>query len=171
MPTLSFPATRSSRPRDRRARGQSLVELALILPVLLTILGASVDIARIYGAWVALEGATRDAAEQVATFEGTGSNTTIASARAQSVVCSEMVKITGFAAPAGSPAACTQPAVALSAWSVSTTAQGASSKFPIGTATVTATLPFRMLFAYPFFTQGGAWTITSSQTYSIVQNR
>jgi Flp pilus assembly protein TadG len=118
------------------------VELALILPVLLTILGASVDIARIYGAWVALEGATRDAAEQVATFEGTTSNTTIASAHAQSVVCSEMVKITGFVAPAGNPTSCTQPAVTLSSWTVSTTpALGGSSRNPVGKATVTATLP------------------------------
>jgi Flp pilus assembly protein TadG len=158
--------------RHDRSRGQSLVELALILPVLLTILGASVDIARVYGASVALEGATRDAAEQVATLDGTSSNNATASARAQSVVCSQMVKITGFVAPAGNPTSCTQPAVTLSSWTVSTTAAlGGSTAHPVGKATVTATLPFRMLFAYPFFTQGGAWTITSSQTYSIVQNR
>ena len=162
--------TRRYQRRDR-SRGQSLVELALILPVMLTILGAAIDGSRVYGAWIALEGAARDAAEQVATFEGPTSNATTALARAKSVVCSQMTKITGFEAPSGSPTTCTQPAVILPAWTTSTTAPGASTSYPIGTATVTATLPFRMLFAYPLFTQNGSWTLTSTQTYSIVQGR
>src|SRR5436190_2708967 len=48
----------------KRRRGQSLVEFALILPILLTLTGAAIDVARVYGGWVALEGASRDAAEQ-----------------------------------------------------------------------------------------------------------
>jgi Flp pilus assembly protein TadG len=147
------------------------VELALILPVLLTMLGAAVDISRVYGAWVALDASTRDAAEQVATFEGPTSDYATASARAKTVICSEMVNIAGFVAPPGAPASCTAPAVSLTWSAPSTTAQGASAKFPIGSATVTATLPFRTFFSYPFFTQGGAWTITSTQAYSIVQGR
>lgn len=157
--------------RQNRSRGQSLVELALILPVILTILGGAVDISRVYGAWIALEGATRDAAEQVATFEGPTSNSTAALARAKTVICRQMTSIPGFVAPVGNPTACTQPNVTL-AWSPpSTTQAGANTTYPIGTATVTATLPFRTFFAYPFFTQAGAWTITSRQTFSIVQGR
>jgi Flp pilus assembly protein TadG len=157
--------------RRNRSRGQSLVELALILPVMLTIMGAAVDVSRVYGARIALEGATRDAAEQVATFEGPTSNSTAALARAKTVICSQLTSIPGFVAPVGNPTACTQPNVTLTTWSTSTTAAGASTTFPIGTATVTATLPFRTFFSYPFFTQAGAWTITSAQTYSVVQGR
>lgn len=157
--------------RRRKSTGQSLVELALILPVILTIMGAAVDTARLYGAWIALEGSTRDAAEQVATFEGLTSNHSTALARAKTVVCSQMANVVGFVAPSGQPTNCSQPAVTLTWTTPSTTATGASSRNPIGTATVTATLPFRMLFAYPFLTQDGAWTITSTQTYAIVQGR
>ncbi|HSO28809.1 MAG TPA: TadE/TadG family type IV pilus assembly protein [Candidatus Sulfomarinibacteraceae bacterium] len=167
MRTRRFPS------RHRKSPGQSLVEFALILPIVLTIMGAAVDMARLYGAWVALEGSTRDAAEQVATFEGLTSNYATASARARTVICSQMANVVGFEAPPGNPTNCSQPAVTLdpTTWTVSTTAAGASAKYPIGTATVTATLPFRMLFAYPFLTQDGTWTISSTQTYAIVQGR
>jgi Flp pilus assembly protein TadG len=148
----------------------SVVEFALILPVVLTILGAAVDMARLYGAWVALEGSTRDAAEQVAgdpTVTSSGAATTLA----KTVICSQMEDIAGFVAPDGQPTNCSQPAVTVTWTAPSATAPGASSRYPIGTATVTAALPFRMLFAYPFITQNGAWNITSTQTYAIVQNR
>jgi Flp pilus assembly protein TadG len=158
-------------PKSRhRTLGQSVVEFALILPVVLTILGAAVDMARLYGAWVALEGATRDAAEQVAS-DPTLTNSSLASARAQVVICSQMTKIVGYVAPAGDPTHCSQPAVTVAWTAPNATTPGASSKYPIGTATVTAALPFRMLFAYPFITQNGTWNITSTQKYTIVQNR
>jgi len=162
--------TQGSSKSRHRSLGQSVVEFALILPVVLTILGASVDMARLYGAWVALEGATRDAAEQVA-GDPTLTNSTLAATRAQVVICSQLTKIVGYVAPVGDPTHCTQPAIALTWAAPSATAPGASSRYPIGTATVTATLPFRMLFAYPFITQNGTWNITSTQTYAIVQNR
>lgn len=164
-------STRAGTPRRRHARGQSLVELVLVIPIMLTILGAAIDIARVYGAWVALDSATRDAAEQVATSEGTTSNYSTASTHAHTVVCSQMTNIAGFTAPAGTPTSCTQPAVTLTWSTPSETAPGASHLFPIGTATVTATLPFRTLFPYPFFTQGSAWTLSSTQTYSVIQGR
>lgn len=165
MRTRGFPN------RHRKSLGQSLVEFALILPVVLTIMGAAVDMARMYGAWVALEGSTRDAAEQVAT-DPLIATYDAASARARTVVCSQMASIAGFVAPAGDPTNCSQPAVTVT-WTTPSTnpAVGASETHPIGTATVTAALPFRMLFAYPFLTQDGAWNITSTQTYAIVQNR
>lgn len=155
--------------RRNRARGQSLVELALILPVMLTMLGAAVDVARVYGAWIALEGATRDAAEQVAMLEGTSSTYAAASARAKTIVCTKMASFPG-AVPGADPASCTQPVVTLT-WSTPQTTGAGSVKNPLGSATVATSFPFRLLFAYPFITQGGAWTIGSNQTYTVVQNR
>jgi Flp pilus assembly protein TadG len=147
------------------------VELALIVPVMLTIVGAATDIARVYGAWVALDSATRDAAEQVATSEGLSSNFTTANTHAKAVVCGEMANVPGFVAPVGQPTNCSQPAVTLTWSAPSTVAAGASPTYPIGSATVTATLPFRTLFSYPFFTQNGAWILTSTQSYSVIQGR
>jgi Flp pilus assembly protein TadG len=149
-------------------RGQSLVEFALILPILLTMVGAAVDIARLYQGWITLEGATRDAAEYAATFDTTSAG---AAGDAQRIVCTQAATLSGFVAPAGTPTACTSPSVTVSSFSLSTTAAGASTKYPIATVTVTATLPFRTFFGYPLFTQNGAWTLTSTQSFSIVQGR
>jgi Flp pilus assembly protein TadG len=150
-----------------RRRGQSLVEFALILPILLTLVGAAVDIARLYQGWITLEGATRDAAEYAATKDLTQTNATTDAKR---VICTQTASLPGFVAPAGNPTACTSPAITAT-WSSSTTATGASATHPIATVTVTATLPFRTFFGYPLFTQGGAWTLSSTQTYSIIQGR
>ena len=130
--------------------------------------GAAVDIARLYQGWITLEGATRDAAEYAATNDKTSS---AASADAQRIVCGQAATLPGFAAPAGTPTACTSPSVAVTSYALSTTAAGASTKYPIATVTVTSTLPFRTFFGYPLFTQNGAWNLTSTQTYSIIQGR
>lgn len=151
-----------------RHRGQSLVEFALILPILLTLVGAAIDIARLYQGWITLEGATRDAAEYAATKD---SNATAALTDAKSIICTQTAALPGFAAPAGQPTNCTSPNVSVSSFSVSTTATGASTTYPIASATVTATLPFRTFFGYPLFTQNGAWTLSSTQSYSVIQGR
>jgi len=156
------------RPSTARRRGQSLVEFALILPILLTLTGAAIDVARVYGAWVNLESATRDAAEQVAT-DATVTSQSAALTRAKAILCPQLSGTPGFAAPVGNPTACTSPALTVT-WASSTAAPG-SAKFPLVTVTVSSTLPFRTLFAYPLFTQGGAWTISSNQSYSILQGR
>jgi Flp pilus assembly protein TadG len=149
-------------------RGQSLVEFGLILPVLLTLTGAAIDVARVYQAYIALEGATRDAAEYVAT-NGPDSGLT-ALQTAKKVVCTEMSGIAGFS---GSATDCTSPSVSLpTAYSQSTTASaGGSTSYPVGSVTVNATFAFRTLFAYPLFTQNGAWTLSSTRAYSVVQGR
>jgi len=152
----------------KRSRGQSLVEFALILPILLTLTGAAIDVARVYGGWVALEGASRDAAEQVAT-DTTITTLAGAQAKAKTIVCTQLASSVGFVAPAGNPSACTSPAV-VTTWATSTATPG-STKYPLVTVTVTTTLPFRTLFAYPLLTQNGAWNLGSSQSYSILQGR
>jgi Flp pilus assembly protein TadG len=151
-----------------RSRGQSLVEFALILPILLTLTGVAIDVARVYGAWVTLEGATRDAAEQVAN-DATVTTSSAAATRAKAILCGELASTAGFAAPPGNPSACTSPGSTVT-WGSSTAAPG-SARSPLVTVTVASSLPFRTLFAYPLFTQGGAWTLSSTQTYSILQGR
>jgi Flp pilus assembly protein TadG len=158
-----------SRPRhSHRSLGQSLVEFALILPILLTLTGAAIDVARVYGAWVALEGATRDAAEQVATDAGVTSQTA-AAAKARTIVCSQLVNSPGFASPPGNPTNCTSPALTVT-WTSSIASPG-TFKNPLVSVTVSSTLPFRTLFGYPLLTQYGAWNLGSNQSYAILQNR
>jgi Flp pilus assembly protein TadG len=153
---------------DRRSLGQSLVEFALILPILLTLTGAAIDISRVYGAWVALEGATRDAAEQVAT-DATIPTQTAAATKARTIVCTQLATTPGFASPPGQPTNCTSPALTVT-WASSTASPG-SARNPLVTVTVASTLPFRTFFGYPLFTQNGAWNVGSNQSYSILQNR
>lgn len=155
----------------RRARlGQSLVEFALILPILLTLLGAAVDVARLYQGWITLEGATRDAAEYAATFDTTSA---AALTDAKRIICTQTATVPGFVSPPGNPTACTAPAISITSFPAGDTAaaSGGSSTNPVQSITVTATLPFRMFFGYPLFTQNGAWTLTSTQSYSIIQGR
>ena len=58
------------RPR-RRPAGQALVELALVAPILMLILGAVVQLGLIYERQIGIQNAVRDAARRAATFETT----------------------------------------------------------------------------------------------------
>src|SRR5688572_26231067 len=55
--------------RAARERGQSLVEFAIVLPVLFALVGVVIDASRVYLAWSSLESATRDAAQYLATSD------------------------------------------------------------------------------------------------------
>ncbi len=59
-----------ARPEPRRARGQSIVELALVLPVLLLLVLAAVDLGRIFFARIAVANAAREGAYEAA-YRGT----------------------------------------------------------------------------------------------------
>ena len=54
------------RPGRDRSSGQSLVEFALVVPILIIVFVAVADFGRIFAASIAIEAATRDAAEAVA---------------------------------------------------------------------------------------------------------
>ena len=57
------PAQRAGQPEDRtRTLGQSLVEFALILPVMLLLVAAAVDLGRLFYAYVAIENAAKEGA-------------------------------------------------------------------------------------------------------------
>jgi len=138
-----------NRSRSRRSglsrRGQSLVELALILPFLLAFAGGATDLARAYQAWLTIDSAVRNAAEYVAS---NSANATVALTDAKRVVCLESMDAPGFTAGTVTPVNenCTTPAVTLVTFSVVTVAAGD----PMGTAHVHAALPFDTLFPYPF---------------------
>jgi Flp pilus assembly protein TadG len=155
------------KPIRHKHRGQSLVEFALILPILLTLFGAAVDMARVYQAWVTLQGATRDAAEQVST-DTTITTSAAATTRAQQIVCSELSGVAGYVASGSS---CSTPTVSVTWTSNPDPAAGAMPGKPIVTTKVTTAFPFRTVFGYPLLTQNGAWNLGSTQSYSISQGR
>jgi len=164
---LSHPVPRRSAGRD----GQSLAEFTLILPVMLLLLGAAIDFARLYNSWVNLESATRDAAEFVSTCVngtvvlprcgGTGATTT-ALAEAKRVVCTEL----------GHAATCTDPAVTVPTYTQDpAAAHGGSSTTPLTTVTVQASTTFQTVFPYPLLTNNGLRVLTIQRQYSILQGR
>jgi Flp pilus assembly protein TadG len=165
-------APRATRRRTRRSRGQSVAEFALLLPVMLAFLGLTIDFARVFQAWITMQSATRDAAEAAAT---NGSSSANALTVAQKTVCLQSQNIPGFQrSTAASPAdveQCASPVVTVVSYNLSTTEAGASDDYPIGTVTVRSSLPFRPLFAYPFLTQNGNWTVITDATFSVAQNR
>jgi Flp pilus assembly protein TadG len=154
----------------RTIRGQSVVEFALLLPVLLAFLGATVDIARVFQTWITLNSAVRDAAEWAASASNAGN----AASDARKVVCLQAQGLPGFARGTGAAPVdveqCSWPNVATK-WTSSTTAAGATVTHPIATATVNANFDFRPLLDYPLITNDGAWSLSVTQTFSITQNR
>ncbi len=149
-------------------RGQALAEFALILPILVALTGGAMDFARVYQASITLQGATRNAAEFAASKTTTMSQ---ADTEARRVVCAEAQTIPGFTAGSGgSITACADPTVTVTSFSLSTTAPGASSTYPLGSATVQSQIGFRTVIPWPWL-PGGTWTLSTTQSYSVIQNR
>jgi Flp pilus assembly protein TadG len=149
----------------RSSRGQSLVEMALILPFLLAFAGAATDFARAYQASMTIESAARNAAEYVASHS---LNATAALTDAKRVVCLESTVAPGFTPGTGlNPNEnCTSPVVTITGFAVTTVASGDQ----MGSVHVRATLPFNTLFPYPLLPHDG-WTLQADSTYSVLRNR
>jgi Flp pilus assembly protein TadG len=163
------------RRRSAKSRGQSIAEFALILPVMLAFVGLTIDFARVFQVWITLESAVRDAAESVAT-DTSVTNSTNALTLAKRTICIQAQNVPGFTrsglASPNDVYQCTAPQVTVTSFSLSTNpANGASTTYPLGTATIRAQLPFSPLLAYPFITQGGTWTITTESTFSVLRGR
>lgn len=160
--------------RRTKSRGQSIAEFALILPLMLAFVGLTIDFARVFQVWITLESAVRDAAESVAT-DTTVTNSSNALTLAKRTICVQAQTVTGFTksgqASPNDVYACTAPSVTVTSFSVSTTATGASTTYPLGSATIRAQMAFSPLLAYPFITQGGSWTISVDSTFSILRGR
>ncbi len=154
--------------RRQGLRGQALVEFAIVLPLLAGMTGGVIDFARVYQASVTLQSATRSAAEAAATLSVDNAG---AQAEALRVVCTETQDLPGFVpGPGNDIASCTAPGVSLTSFTHSTTAPGASAAYPLASATVRSELDFQLLIPWPFL-EGGQWTLTTTQSYSVIQGR
>jgi Flp pilus assembly protein TadG len=169
-------------PRARRRsrhghRGQSLVEFAVVLPVLLAIVGVLIDAARVYGLWTSLESATRDAAQYLATSstDPTSADYTWPGENADNKAAYILTVATGYTVERSLTvdefATCDVPQVTTTYTEDTTIANGGTVSNPIGTATVTACVPFRTLFSYPFLTTDGAFVLRTERTMSVVVGR
>jgi Flp pilus assembly protein TadG len=146
-------------PRVRQL-GQSLTEFALLLPILIGLVGATLDFARVYEQRVRLESATRDAAEWAAT---NATSSAEAQDQARRVVCLQFQQ----------PASCTSPSVTIGGYSRSTTATGATSQFPLVTVTVSSTFSFQTILPYPFLSGADPSSVplAASSSFAILQGR
>ena len=152
--------------RGTARRGQALVELAVVLPLLLAFAGIIVDFGRAYAAQVSLESATRAAAEYVA---GYSTSQEAALSQARTMICGEMEGVIGYVA-GDTPATCLQPNVAIASYTRSSTAPGATSFFPLGSVTVEASVPFEMLMHWPWLDEG-VWTLRAAESFQVLQGR
>jgi len=176
---------RDKHDRDPRAtgwlmghsRGQSLAEFAIILPVLLGLVGMTIDVARLYQAWTNLESATRDAAQYLATSntdplapdhttQGLDSDS-----KAKFIV--ELATGTSFSRSLtqGTIGSCTQPRLTTTYVESTSSSAGGSTAFPVATAKVVTCMPFRTLFGYPFVTVDGSWILRSEREIKTIVGR
>ena len=152
---------------NRISSGQALAEFALILPILLGIVGGGIDFARVFQGSMTLQTAARNAAESAAYSSHTLAQ---AEATARTVVCTESQDLPGFVpGPGGAVATCTSPSVTVT-WASSTTAPGANLKYPLVTASVTASLDFSLIIPWPMLPHG-AWRLGTTQSFSMMQGR
>jgi len=165
------------RGRQTRSLGQSLVEFAIVLPVMLAIGGVLIDAARLYQVWTTLESATRDAAQYLATSadDPTSPDYTWVGEDADNKAAYILTAATEYPvgrSPSGSSmTSCDVPQVTTTYTQDTSAAIGGSVANPLSTATVTACIPFRTLFPYPFLTTNGAFLIRTERTMSVLVGR
>lgn len=169
--------TLGRRRRGAPSRGQSIVEFAIVLPVMLAIGGVLIDAARLYQVWTALEAATRDAAQYLATSssDATSPDYTWAGDDADGKAAYILRAATAYdvepSKSAKALASCEAPQVTTSYVQDTTRANGGTAANPLSTATVTACIPFHTLFAYPFLTRDGAFLLRTERTMSVLMGR
>ncbi|HEY7968625.1 MAG TPA: TadE family protein, partial [Candidatus Limnocylindrales bacterium] len=87
---------RSWRPLARgRSRGQAIVELAVILPVLMVLLAAGADLARIFHSQVAIESAARAGALEAAANPTSFTSGAACNATTNRVMCAVLTESSG----------------------------------------------------------------------------
>ena len=176
--------------RSRRELGQSVTEFALILPVLLTVVGAMIDFSRVYATWVNLESATRDAAQYVATDPGYTTTGGYYDATDTTNYCATPPITTACTGPTSTDAkvvmdrelgqaftksatqtTCSSPTVWAQLTASTSSDTGGGAAYPAASVVVTSCIRFHALFAYPFFTQGGDWILRVERTYKVIVGR
>jgi Flp pilus assembly protein TadG len=177
------------RRKTRRRSGQSLVEFAVLAPVVLALVGMATDTARLYFGWLNLESATRDAAQKIASdatyvdstnahyhdpFSACPSNSDAA------IVLHAETGVT-FTTKAGTSTCiatlttCTGSSVT-SSWAYNDGsgdggAAGGSTTYPVATVRVVSCRPFKTIFTYPFLGPGSTWLLRSDRTISSIVGR
>jgi Flp pilus assembly protein TadG len=152
-----------------QARGQSVAEFAIVLPVVLTLVLGGIDFSRMYERQMRLEAASREASETVATVATT---TTEAYELAREIVCRQFERAPDCTLATIPPEGTCSDLCLDVTFSTSTTALGATAESPMATAQVTAAAPFRTLFPYPFLTPDtGELTLGSHSQYAVLQGR
>jgi Flp pilus assembly protein TadG len=162
----------------RGGRGQSLVEFSVVLPVLLALVGIVIDASRLYTAWVNLESATRDAAQYLARSDTDpyASDYTWAGADADAkaaYILETALNVTFDASPSsGTLVNCEDEPEVTTTYSLDTSWNaGGSVANPLSTAKVSACVPFRTLFQYPFITTNGVWVLQSEREMTVIVGR
>jgi Flp pilus assembly protein TadG len=104
------------RPRRHRPRGQSVVEFALVVPLLLLVLIAIADFGRFYTSAVAVESAAREAADfgafDASNWTSTNAATTAALMEQRACVAAAGSHLEGYASSDPANNTCTNPAFA-----------------------------------------------------------
>ena len=171
---------REQRPRhgrERKQRGQSLVEFSVVLPVLLALVGIVIDASRLYQVWTNLESASRDAAQYLATSNTDPSSPDHTWAGNDADVKAKYILdvatgVTFNVSPtSGALTDCNQPQVTTTYFTDTSWQNGGSVTNPLSTATVYTCLPFRTLFAYPFITTDGVWVLRSEREITMLVGR
>jgi Flp pilus assembly protein TadG len=168
--------------RSLARQGQSLVEFAIVLPILLAFVVLLVDVTRLYQQWITFESATRDAAQYLATssadpcddnYSGsapTGECTIPATADQKAKYLLDAATGANFTINAGQTS-CTTPMVSTSYTEDSAVSSGGSGAYPVGAAIVTACLPFRTVIGYPLVTQDGMFTLRAERAFRSLVGR
>lgn len=147
---------RASAHRRRRPAGQALIEFALVVPLMLALVGITLDFARIYQSWMRLQAVTRDTAELLAT-DRTYVNNTTAQAAANTRICTAMTG-TGTCPASVRPGTVTVAEI--------------GSGSGLWRATVPAEYDFQTFFLWPVIqglTGADAWTVRTQVTYEVIR--
>jgi hypothetical protein len=103
----------NSRRRGSRTAGQSIVEFALVFPVMLFLLVGIADFGRMYTSAVAIESATREAADygafQINQWDPTNVPTTVAEMQKRACVAAAGSHLQDYQTTDGTNATCTNP--------------------------------------------------------------
>lgn len=157
-----------------RTKGQSLVEFAIVLPVMLAFLGMMLDVAQVYQRWIRLEQATRDAAQYIATntddlrVDWTGTD---ADTKAKSILQTETdATFTVSSSQTACPLPNGKVTTTVSTPNTASTSGGSTAN-PVQTVRVRSCIGFQTLFPYPYLTTNGQWILTSDRTYSTIVGR
>lgn len=174
--------------RPERARGQSLVEFAISVPILLLIVLIIGDFARLYSAWLTLQSTTRDAAEAAAASAPysviSGTPEDAARAVFLATFCAGAATIPGYSAGASSTT-CTGPGLgtvsgqfpnrtcnqAPTAFAFSDNAglPGGSPSHKVAVVTADTCFTYQPLF--PFFAPADRFVLSAHHVVNLIEGR